>query len=105
MLSLSKHERHTEYDFLRVHHVCKRKKSQITQGILHRKNIRCFTLCLKGDVQAFIKHEIISISTDILASAVIKEGCIVPVYCFMPNHKHIMRHEQNWVVGLPHKQE
>jgi len=49
-----------------------------------------FTLCLKGDVQAFIKHEMISIFTDILTSAVIKESCIVPVYCFMPNHQHII---------------
>lgn len=49
-----------------------------------------FALCLKGDVQAFIKNEIISIFTDILTSAVLKEGCIVPVYCFMPNHQHLI---------------
>ena len=49
-----------------------------------------FTLCSKGDAQAFIKNEIISIFADILTSAVKKEGCIVPVYCFMPNHKHII---------------
>ena len=39
-----------------------------------------FTLCLKGDARVFIKHEMISIFTDILTSAVIKESCIVPVY-------------------------
>jgi REP element-mobilizing transposase RayT len=49
-----------------------------------------FTLCLRGDIQAFIKHEIISIFTDILTSAVIKERCIVPVYCFMPDHQHLI---------------
>ena len=49
-----------------------------------------FTLCLKRDVQAFIKPQIISIFTDILTSVVTEESCIVPVYCFMPDHQHLI---------------
>ncbi len=49
-----------------------------------------FTLCLKGCVQAFTKPEIVSIFNGILTSVVIKEGCIVPVYCFMPDHQHLI---------------
>ena len=31
-----------------------------------------------------------SILTDILTSVVTKIGCIVPVYCFMPDHQHLI---------------
>ena len=49
-----------------------------------------FTLCLKGDVKEFIKPEIVSIFTNILASVVKKAGGIVPIYCFMPDHQHLI---------------
>jgi REP element-mobilizing transposase RayT len=38
----------------------------------------------------FKGNEIISIFTDTLTSAVIEQDCIVPVYCFMPNHQHLI---------------
>ena len=49
-----------------------------------------FTLCLKGCIQTFTKPEIVSIFKDVLTSVVTKEGCIVPVYCFMPDHQHLI---------------
>jgi len=45
---------------------------------------------LKKNVQTFIKDEIVSVLTDILTSVVTKIGCIVPVYCFMPDHQHLI---------------
>ena len=49
-----------------------------------------FTLCIKGSLQAFTRFEIVNTFTDILAPAVAKRDCIVPVYCFMPNHQHVI---------------
>ena len=49
-----------------------------------------FTLCVKGNTRLFIKSEIVSVFTDILTSAVINAGCIIPVYCFMPDHQHLI---------------
>jgi REP-associated tyrosine transposase len=49
-----------------------------------------FTLCLKGEIQAFAKPEIVKIFTDILTSVVTTEDCFVPVYCFMPDHQHLI---------------
>jgi REP element-mobilizing transposase RayT len=70
--------------------VVKEKRHRLPKEYYRGKISVAFTLCLKGDAQAFISNEIISIFTDILTSAAIKEGCIVPVYCFMPNHQHII---------------
>lgn len=52
-----------------------------------------FTLCLKRDIAACFslrEPEIVNIFNDILTSVVIEEGCIVPVYCFMPDHQHLI---------------
>jgi REP element-mobilizing transposase RayT len=52
-----------------------------------------FTLCLKGDVAAGFslrESEIVNIFIGILASVVTEAECIVPVYCFMPDHQHLI---------------
>lgn len=49
-----------------------------------------FTLCIKPQSQLFIEPEIANIFTDILREVVVKENCIVPVYCFMPDHQHLI---------------
>lgn len=49
-----------------------------------------FTLCIKDNVRLFINPEIIPVFTDVLASVTAKSDCIVPVYCFMPDHQHII---------------
>ena len=68
----------------------KEKRHRLPKECYRGKISIVFTLCLKGDAQAFISHEIINIFTDILTSAITKEGCIVPVYCFMPDHQHLI---------------
>ena len=55
-----------------------------------------FTLCLKRDVGnvapgfSLREPEIVNIFTNILTSVVAKERCIVPVYCFMHDHQHLI---------------
>jgi len=52
-----------------------------------------FTLCLKRDVvSAFSLREpaIVNIFTTILSSVASRAECIVPVYCFMSDHQHLI---------------
>lgn len=49
-----------------------------------------FTLCLKGNNRIFFNNNIVTVFTDILNSVVSKSNCIVPVYCFMPDHQHVI---------------
>jgi REP element-mobilizing transposase RayT len=44
------------------------------------------TMCIKNKVGIFSDTEIINIFEDILENFVEKNKCIIPVYCFMPNH-------------------
>jgi len=49
-----------------------------------------FTLCLRGTIQTFAQSQAVDTFVDILSSVVTKSGCIVPVYCFMPDHQHLI---------------
>ena len=51
------------------------------------------TLCLKGNenkTSGFTDPIIVNVFTDILAKVVAKQDCIVTVYCFMPDHQHLI---------------
>jgi REP element-mobilizing transposase RayT len=49
-----------------------------------------FTLCLRKNVQAFTRPDIVNNFADILTLVITKTACIVPVYCFMPDHQHLI---------------
>lgn len=52
-----------------------------------------FTLCLMRDVAAgfsLCDAEVESAFTGALATAAAKTGCIIPMYCTMPDHQHII---------------
>jgi REP element-mobilizing transposase RayT len=55
-----------------------------------------FTLCLEKGVTdvasgfSLSEPKIVNCFTEILTPAINKESCIVPVYCFMPDHQHLM---------------
>jgi len=48
------------------------------------------TMCIKDKVCLFSDTEVINIFTDILGNVVEKNKIIIPVYCFMPDHQHII---------------
>ncbi len=51
------------------------------------------TLCVRKDVASgfsLSELKIVNCFTKILAPTVGKERCIVPVYCFMPDHQHLI---------------
>lgn len=71
----------------------KEKKHRLSKEFYKGEISVAFTLCLKGNVAAGFslrEPEIIDIFTSILSSSVLKTGCIVPVYCFMPDHQHLI---------------
>src|SRR3989338_4517506 len=68
----------------------KERKHRLPKEFYQGEISVAFTLCLKGDVPAFINPEIVDAFTNILTSVVTKEACIVPVYCFMPDHQHLI---------------
>jgi len=49
-----------------------------------------FTLCVNGRVQLFNNASIVHIFENILKSEVEISSCIVPVYCYMPDHQHLI---------------
>ncbi len=48
------------------------------------------TMCIKNKVGIFSDTEIINIFTNILKNVAKKNKCIIPVYCFMPDHQHMI---------------
>jgi REP element-mobilizing transposase RayT len=73
--------------------VMKEKKHRLPKDFYRGEISVAFTLCLKnGVVSGFSlsEPEIVNCFTEILTPTVGKERCIVPVYCFMPDHQHLI---------------
>lgn len=71
----------------------KEKRHRLSKEFYKGEISVAFTLCLKRDVAAGFslrEPKIVSIFTDILTSVVANTGCIVPVFCFMPDHQHLI---------------
>ena len=49
-----------------------------------------FTLCLNTGIQTSTQSQIFEVFKDVLSSTVLLMDCMVPVYCFMPDHQHIL---------------
>ena len=66
------------------------KKHRLPKEFYKGRVSVAFTLCLKENTRLFINPDIITVFTDMLASVISKANCIVPVYCFMPEHQHVI---------------
>ena len=51
-----------------------------------------FTVCIKDRCPAFTDHSMVDIFVDILGDVANTAKCMVPVYCFMPDHQHLVLH-------------
>jgi putative transposase len=49
-----------------------------------------FTLCIDSFKKPFADADVVAAFVPLLAKAVEKSKCIVPIYCFMPDHLHVM---------------
>ena len=73
--------------------VIKEKRHRLPKEFYRGEIWVAFTLCIKKDVASgfsLSEIEIVNTFTEILTSIVTKEACIVPVYCFMPDHQHLI---------------
>jgi len=71
----------------------KEKRHRLPKEFYRGEISVALTLCLKRDVASgfsLSEIEIVNTFSEILSSIVSKEGCIVPVYCFMPDHQHLI---------------
>jgi putative transposase len=49
-----------------------------------------FTLCIQDKKPVFIEAALVKTFTEILTSLIDKSTCEIPVYCFMPDHLHLL---------------
>jgi REP element-mobilizing transposase RayT len=71
----------------------KEKRHRLPKEFYKREISVAFTLCIRNDATSgfsLSEPEIVNCFTEILAPAIKKESCIVPVYCFMPDHQHLI---------------
>ncbi|OGP56811.1 MAG: hypothetical protein A2162_09690 [Deltaproteobacteria bacterium RBG_13_52_11b] len=69
-----------------------------------------FTLCLRGRVEVFVMPETVTSFTDILSSVATRMQCTIPVYCFMPDHQHMIitgtaNDSDLWKTAVSYKQK
>ncbi len=78
------------------HMVLREKKHRLPTEFYKGGISVAFTLCLKKDLRnagagfSLRNHKIVNTFTNILTSVATKESCIVPVYCFMDDHQHLI---------------
>jgi REP element-mobilizing transposase RayT len=87
-------------------------KQNVNTGFSLKQNVNT-GFSLKPNVAAGFslrEPDIVSIFAGILASVVADNGCIVPVYCFMPDHQHLIitgkqRDADIWKAIISYKQK
>ena len=68
-----------------------REKQHRLQEITYKGEISVsFTLCIEDRFPLFKKASIVNNFKNILRSEVKRSFCIVPVYCYMPDHQHLI---------------
>jgi REP element-mobilizing transposase RayT len=99
--------------------VIKEKRHRLLKEFYKGEISVAFTLCIKNDVASDMNvasgfslsnPKIVNTFTEILGSIINKESCIIPVYCFMPDHQHLIitgtRGESDiWKVIVSYKQK
>jgi REP element-mobilizing transposase RayT len=68
----------------------KEKRHRLPKEFYKGEISSVFTLCLKKSIKDITNPEIINTFVGILTRVVIQNGCIVPIYCFMPDHEHLI---------------
>ena len=73
------------------HNVPIREKNHRLPKELYKGRVSAsFTLCLQHKAAAFTEPDVVSFFSSILSEIITTAHCTVPVYCFMPDHQHIL---------------
>lgn len=68
----------------------KEKKHRLPEEAYEGRVAVSYTACLHDRSQLLATEELVTPLLEILEQAVTKYHCIVPVYCFMPDHAHFI---------------
>jgi REP element-mobilizing transposase RayT len=66
------------------------KKHRLPKAYYRGEISVAFTFCLQYRANAFIEADIVWTFVGILENVTCQTGCVVPVYCFMPDHQHMI---------------
>jgi REP element-mobilizing transposase RayT len=68
----------------------KEKKHRLPEIAYKGEVSVAFTLCVQDRQNIFLNSSIVDNFTIILKSLMDRHCCIIPVYCFMPDHQHLI---------------
>src|ERR1700733_963706 len=100
----------------------KRRLKPATTGARREKHYRlsrehyrgqvnvAFTLCVAGKAALFTDSKVVSVFVVLLTASARKHDCVVPIYCFMPDHVHMLLSGQSelsdaWAAVVRFKQQ
>jgi REP element-mobilizing transposase RayT len=66
------------------------KRHRLAKAFYRGTACVALTLCIKNRVELFKTSQIIDAFVHILDDSATKFNCIIPVYCFMPDHQHMV---------------
>jgi putative transposase len=66
------------------------KPHRLPKEFYRRRSIVAFTLCLKDRATIFRDPELINLFYEFLKETATRYQCKIPVYCFMPDHLHLI---------------
>jgi REP element-mobilizing transposase RayT len=69
-----------------------------------------FTACVENSQPLFVHAHVVRLFTEHLRNAVRKHDCVVFIYCFMPEHQHLIVHGNSpqadtWRAMVDYKQQ
>jgi putative transposase len=70
--------------------VVKEKKHRLPGDCYKGRISVSFTLCIKNRLPLFANADIVSTFVEILEEVAAKYSCVIPAYCFMPDHVHLI---------------
>ena len=68
----------------------KEKKHRLPIELYKGKINVSFTLCIKDKQSILNNKEVVNVFIEILSKVIKKYDCIIPVFCFMPDHLHLI---------------
>jgi putative transposase len=66
------------------------KKHRLSRQIYTGRVAVAFTLCLQGRYHLFTSAAVVDTFVALLKEMVAKHPVLIPVYCFMPDHQHLI---------------
>lgn len=71
-------------------HLIKEKRHRLPREHYRGEALVVITACIAGSRQPFTAHTIVQPCVQILEEAATTHHCAIPIYCFMPDHVHLM---------------